>query len=78
MFDFSNFSTKSKYYDDSNKLVIDERKNERVCVAIKEIVVLKTNMYPFLVDDNSEHKIAKGVNKTVFARISHNEYKMFC
>ena len=78
MFDFSNFSTKSKYYDDSNKLVIDKRKNETVCVAMKEFVVLKTNMSSFLVDDNSEHKKAKGLNKIVFARISHNEYKTFC
>ena len=32
-------------------------------------------MYLYLVDDNSEHKIAKGINKNVVARISHNEYK---
>ena len=28
MFDFSNHSTKSKYYDNSNKLVISKVKNE--------------------------------------------------
>ena len=28
MFNFSNYSTKSKYYDDSNKLVIGKMKNE--------------------------------------------------
>ena len=28
MFDFSNYSTKSKYYDDSNKLVVGEMKGE--------------------------------------------------
>ena len=28
MFDFSNYSTKSKYYDDSNKLVIGKMKPE--------------------------------------------------
>ena len=32
-------------------------------------------MYSFLVDDNSEHKNAKGVNKNVVATISHSEYK---
>ena len=26
-------------------------------------------------DDNSQHKKAKGVNKTVVSTISHNEYK---
>ena len=31
-------------------------------------------MYSFLLD-NIEHKKAKGVNKDVAARISHNEYK---
>ena len=28
-----------------------------------------------MVDDNSEHKNAKGVNKNVVSTISHNEYK---
>ena len=32
-------------------------------------------MYSYLVDDNSEHKKANGVNENVVARISHNEYK---
>ena len=35
MFDFSNYSTKSKYYIDSNKLVIGKMKYETVGVAIK-------------------------------------------
>ena len=34
MFDFSNYSTKSKYYDKSNKLVIAKMKDEKVGVAI--------------------------------------------
>ena len=28
MFDFSNYSSKSKYYDDSNKLVIEKMEDE--------------------------------------------------
>ena len=32
-------------------------------------------MYPFLVDDNSEHKKANGANEKVVATISHNENK---
>ena len=37
MFEFSNYSTKSKYYNDLNKLVIGKMKD----VAIKEFVRLK-------------------------------------
>ena len=55
MFDFSNYSTKSKYYDNSNKLVIGKMKDETGGVASKEFVGLKPKMYPFLAD-NSEHK----------------------
>ena len=44
-------------------------------VANEEFVGLKPKMYLYLVDDNSEHKKAKGVNKDVVATISHNEYK---
>ena len=32
-------------------------------------------MYLYLVDDNREHKKAKGVSKNVVAVISHNEFK---
>ena len=74
MFDFSNYATKSKYYDNSNKLVIGKMKDETGGVAIEEFVALKSKMYSFLVDNN-EHKKAKGGNKNVVATIRHNEYK---
>ena len=44
MFDFSNYSAGSKYYNDSNKLVFDEIKDETGGVAIKEFVGLKPKM----------------------------------
>ena len=50
-------------------------KDETAGVAIEEFVGLKPKMYLYLVDDNSEHKKAKGVNKNVVATISNNEYK---
>ena len=75
MLDFSNYSTKSKYYDNSNKLVIGKMKDETGGAAIKEFVELKPKMYSFLVEDNSEDKKAKGVNRNVVATISHSEYK---
>ena len=57
MFDFSNYSTDSKYSDDSKKLVISKIKDETGGVTIKELVGLKQpKMYSFLVDDSSEHK----------------------
>ena len=60
MLDFSNFSTKSKCYNDSNKLVIDKMKDETAGIVIEEFVRLKPKMYSFLVDDNSEPKKIKG------------------
>ena len=52
-------------------------KDETNGVAIKEIFGLKPEMYSFLVDDSSEHRKAKGVNKNVVATVSHDEYKNF-
>ena len=54
MFNFSNYSTKSKCYDNSDKLVVDKMKNEAAGVEIGEIVGLKPKMY-YLVDYR-EHK----------------------
>ena len=45
MFDFSNYSTKSKYYDNSNNLVIGKIKQETAGVAVEEFVRLKRRMY---------------------------------
>ena len=70
MFDFSNYSLKSKYYDDSNKLVVGKIKNETGRATIKEFVGLKPKMYSFLVDDSSEHKKAKGINKNFVEKIN--------
>ena len=45
MFDFSNYSTKSKYNDNSNKLVTGKMKDETEGDAIEELVGLKKKMY---------------------------------
>ena len=74
MFDFSNYSTKQNYYDNSNKLVIVKMKDETAGVTIIEFVGLKPKMYSFFVD-NSEHKKAKGMNKNVVPTISHSKNK---
>ena len=66
---------KSKHYDDSSKLVIGKMKDERAGVAIEKFIRLKPKMYSNLVDDNSEHRKAKGVNRNTVATISHNKYK---
>ena len=45
MFDFSSYWIKSKYCDDSNKLVIGKLQNETCGVAIEEFVGLKAKIY---------------------------------
>ena len=50
-------------------------KDETPGVGIEEFVGLKPKMYSYLVDDNNEHKKAKGVNKNVVVMISYNEMK---
>ena len=56
IFNFSNYSTKSKYYDNSNKSVVGKMKDETAGVATEEFVGLKPKMYFCLVADNSKHK----------------------
>ena len=50
-------------------------KDEASDFAIKELVGLKPKMCSFVVDDSSDHKKAKSVNKNVVATISHDKYK---
>ena len=63
----------TKYYDNSNTLVIGKMKDETAGVVIEEFVTLKPKMYSYL--HNSKHKKAKGVNRNVLATISHSKYK---
>ena len=77
IFDFSSYSTKSKYYDHSNKLVFDKIKDETAGVAREGFVGLQPKICSYLVDDSSKHKKAKGVNKNTVATISHNKFKNF-
>ena len=74
MFDFSNYSTKSKHYDNWKKLVTGKIKDKILGVETERFVRLMPKMYSFLVYNN-EHKKEKGVNKNVAARISYNECK---
>ena len=57
-------------------MVIGKMKDVTARVTIKEFVGLKPKMYSYLVDDNSEHKKSKSVNKNVVATIRN--IKMFC
>ena len=72
MFDYS---SKTKYYDDSSKLVVGKIKDETGGIATKEIVGLKPKMNSFLVNDGSKPKKANCVNKNAVETISHSEYK---
>ena len=72
-----NYSAKSKYHDDSNKLAVGKMKDETVGVAMKKIVALKQEINSFLVNDSIEHKKAKYLDKNVVAQVSHSEYECF-
>ena len=56
LFNFSNDSTKPKYYNDSNKSFIVKINDKNAAVR------LKPKIYLFLVEDDSEHKKAKSIN----------------
>ena len=56
MFDFSNYSIKSKYYDNLNKLNIGKMKDKTGGVAIEEYVGLKPKTYSFLIDNIKKQK----------------------
>ena len=75
MFDFNNYATESKYYDNSNRVLVGKMKDEITGVAVKEMFRLKPEMYSFSVEGSIEHRKAKGINKNVVATISHDEYK---
>ena len=62
LFDFSNFSKDSKFYDDANRKAIGKMKDEHGGVIINQFIGLKSKMYSIKKIDGSESNTAKGVN----------------
>ena len=62
MFDFSNYSKDSIFYDDTNKKVIGKMKDEYGEVIIDQFIGLKSKMYSIRKINGSESSTAKGVN----------------
>ena len=61
MFDFSNYSKDSKFYDESNNKVTGKMKDEMGGVIIDEFV-LKLKMFAIKKIDGRETNTAKGVS----------------
>ena len=62
LFDFSNYSKDSKFFNKTNKKVIGKTKDEFGGVIITEFVGLKSKMYSIKKIDGKKHNTAKGVS----------------
>ena len=59
LFDFSNCPKDSKYYSNTNNLVVGKINKEACVVPIKIFVRLKSKIYTFITEDNHESEKAK-------------------
>ena len=64
LFDFSNYSKDSKFFNETNKKVIGKMKDEFDRVIITEFVGLKSKVYSIKKIDGKEHNTRNGVNIT--------------
>ena len=62
LFDFSNYSKDSEFFDDTNKKVIGKMKDECNGVFIDQFIGLKSKMYSINRIDGSKSSTTKGVN----------------
>ena len=62
LFDFSNYSKDSTFYDDANKKVIGKMKDEYDGAIIDQFIGLKSKMYSIKKIDRNESSTTKGVN----------------
>ena len=62
LFDLSNYSKYSKFFDNTNKKFIGKMKDEYSGVIIDQFIGLKSKMYSIKKIDSSESSTAKGVN----------------
>ena len=62
LFDFSNYSKDLKFFDETNKKVIDKMKDEFGGVIVNEFAGLKSKMYSIKKIDGKQYNTAKGVS----------------
>ena len=62
MFEFSNYSKDSKFFNKTNKKVIGKMKDKFGGVIVTEFVGLKLKMYSIKKIDGKEHNTGKGVS----------------
>ena len=70
LFDLSDYPLHSKFFDPSNKKVIDKMKDEFKGKIMSEFAGLNSKMYSLISADNEEVTKAKGVNK----KLRHKEF----
>ena len=78
LFDFSNYPKDSKFYNNTNNLVVSKIKNETCGLSIKCFVILKSKIYNFITEDNHESKKAKDIKEIVLSDELKYKQKMFC
>ena len=71
LFDFSNYSKDSKFFDETTKKVSDKMKDEFGEVIVEELVVLRSKMYSMKNIYGNGCKTAKGVS----IAIEFNKFK---
>ena len=73
-FEFSDYPLNSKFFDPTNKNVIDKMKDEFKGSIISEFGGLKSKMYSLIAADAEEVKKAKGVNKIVVKKVTYEKF----
>ena len=72
LFDFSNYSRDSKFFDETNKRVIGKMKDEFDGVIVDQIVGLKSKMLSMKKIDGKKCNATKGVSiATEFTKFKH-------
>ena len=76
LLDFRNYPKNSKYYNNSNNLVVTKMKDQTRDVPIKDFEGLKSKIYTFITKENHESEKTKCINKK-FAddELKYEDYK---
>ena len=76
LFDNSDYSESSPYFDKTNKKIIGKFKDEASGVPITEFIGLRSKMYSYVKENQTGGKTSKGIKKSVIKNdVKHEDYK---